>query len=163
LNIEDPDVLGSKLATTNKTAPNRTHMKTKAMNIPMQRNANHQSNTRRPVGLPLQSVLAWLVGVVITTISLLKPLPAMALAVYDAASASPMATMSSVAAMPNKAKAVAKDMEGKLQSAAGDLTGDTERQIKGKAKQGQASAMKAGEDLKEGAKSVAKKVGDATR
>jgi len=71
--------------------------------------------------------------------------------------------MSFVAAMPNKAKAVAKDTEGKLESAYGDLTGDTERQIKGKAKQGQASAMKAGEDLKEGAKSVAKKVGDATR
>jgi uncharacterized protein YjbJ (UPF0337 family) len=73
-----------------------------------------------------------------------------------------MATMSFVAAMPNKAKAMAKDTEGKLESAYGDLTGDTKRQIKGKAKQGQASAMKVGEDLKEGAKSVAKKLGDAT-
>ena len=70
---------------------------------------------------------------------------------------------STVAAIPNKVKATAKDAEGKLESAYGDITGDAGRQIKGKAKQVQASAMNAGEDLKEGAKSVAKKVGDATR
>lgn len=161
--VEDYEVLGSELAKTTKTAPKPTHMKNQAMNISKQRNQMHQFRTRRPVGLLLQSAMAWLAGVVITAVALLKPLPALALAVYDAPSASPLATMSTVAAMPNKAKAAAKDMEGKLQSAAGELTGDTESQIKGKAKQGQASAMKAGEDLKEGAKSVAKKVGDATR
>jgi uncharacterized protein YjbJ (UPF0337 family) len=163
LNYEDHEVLGSELAKTTKTVPKSTLMNNQAMNIPMQTNQMRQPNTRRPVGLLLQSAMAWLAGVVMTTIALLQPLPAMALAAYDAPSASPMAAMSSVAAMPNKAKAAAKDMEGKLQSAAGELTGDTESQLKGKAKQGQASAMKAGEDLKEGAKSVAKKVADATR
>ena len=52
-------------------------------------------------------------------------------------------------------------MEGKLESAAGELTGDLGHQIQGKAKQVQASAMNAAENLKEGAKSVAKKIGDA--
>jgi uncharacterized protein YjbJ (UPF0337 family) len=138
-------------------------MKTQAMNIHKQKDLMHQANAPRPVGLLLQSAMAWLAGVVMTTIALLKPLPAMALASYNAPGSTPMATMSFVAAMPNKAKAVAKDAEGKVESAVGELTGDTKRQIKGKAKQGQASAMKAGEDLKEGAQSVAKKVGDATR
>lgn len=60
--------------------------------------------------------------------------------------------------MSNRADAAAKDVEGKLESAYGELTGDTGHQIKGKAKQVQASAMKAAEDLKEGAKSVARSV-----
>ena len=63
--------------------------------------------------------------------------------------------------MSNKADANAKEVEGKLESAAGELTGDLGHQIQGKAKQVQASAMNAGENLKEGAKSVAKKIGDA--
>jgi len=131
--------------------------------IHMQRDEMHQLIGRRKVGVLLQSAMAWLAGLIITAISLMKPLPAMALAFHDAPGSNPIAAMSSVAAMPNRAKAVAKDTEGKLEAAYGDLTGDSERQIKGRAKQGQASAMKAGEDLKEGAKSVAKKVGDATR
>ena len=65
--------------------------------------------------------------------------------------------------MSEKSKANAIDAEGKLESAYGELTGDLGHQVKGKAKQVQASAMKAGEDLKEDAQSVAKKVGDATR
>ena len=65
------------------------------------------------------------------------------------------------AAMSNKADAKAKQVEGKLESAAGALTGDTGKQIKGNAKQVQASAMNAGENLKDGTKSVAKKIGDA--
>ncbi len=64
--------------------------------------------------------------------------------------------------MSNKADAAAKNVEGKLESAYGDLTGDTGHQIKGKAKQVQASAMNAAEDIKEGAKSVGKKIADAT-
>ena len=64
-------------------------------------------------------------------------------------------------AMSNKADAKAKEVEGKLESAAGELTGDLGHRIKGKAKQVQASAMNAGENLKEGAKSVAKKISDA--
>ena len=64
-------------------------------------------------------------------------------------------------AMSNQADAKAKDVEGKLESAVGEVTGDLGYQIKGKAKQVQASAMNAAENLKEGAKSVAKKIGDA--
>jgi uncharacterized protein YjbJ (UPF0337 family) len=64
--------------------------------------------------------------------------------------------------MSNKADAAAKNAEGKLESALGDLTGDTGHQIKGKAKQVQASAMNAAEDIKEAAKSVGEKIADAT-
>ncbi len=159
----DHDVLGSELAKTNGIQLNRTHMTSQAVNIHGKKTQLHQPIVLRPVGSLLRAAMGWLAGVVIMSIFLLKPLPALALAVHDALGSSSIAAMSLVAAMPNKAKAVAKDTEGKLESAYGDLTGDTERQIKGKAKQGQASAMKAGEDLKEGAKSVAKKVGDATR
>ncbi len=56
---------------------------------------------------------------------------------------------------------MAKKAEGRLESALGELTGDTGHQIKGKAKQVQGSAMDAAEDLKEGAKSVARSVSDA--
>jgi uncharacterized protein YjbJ (UPF0337 family) len=63
--------------------------------------------------------------------------------------------------MANKIKATAKDAEGKLESAYGDLTGDTGHQIKGKAKQVHAAAMNAAEDLKEGAKDAKKKLSDA--
>jgi len=66
-----------------------------------------------------------------------------------------------LATMSNKADAKAKEVEGKLESAAGELTGDVGHQINGKAKQVQASAMNTGENLKDGAKSVAKKIGDA--
>jgi len=63
--------------------------------------------------------------------------------------------------MSNAADAKAKEVEGKLESAAGELTGDAGHQIKGKAKQVQASAMNAVENLKEGAKSVAHAIGNA--
>jgi uncharacterized protein YjbJ (UPF0337 family) len=65
--------------------------------------------------------------------------------------------------MSNKSKATAKDVEGKLESAYGELTGDEGHQIKGKAKQMQASAMNAAENLKEGAEEVKKKVKDAAK
>jgi uncharacterized protein YjbJ (UPF0337 family) len=65
-------------------------------------------------------------------------------------------------AMSNKIDAAAKDAEGKLESAYGDLTGDTGHQIKGKAKQIQASAMNAAESVKEGARAAGKKIADAT-
>lgn len=65
------------------------------------------------------------------------------------------------ATMSNRLDAQSKDAEGKLESAYADLTGDTGHQVKGKAKQMQASAMNAAEDLKEGAKSLAKKAADA--
>jgi len=64
--------------------------------------------------------------------------------------------------MSNTADAKAKEVEGKLESAAGELTGDCGHQIQGKAKQVQASAMNAVENLKEGAKSVAHAIGNDT-
>jgi uncharacterized protein YjbJ (UPF0337 family) len=63
--------------------------------------------------------------------------------------------------MSDKAKAKAKDVEGKLESAYGELTDDKGHQLKGKAKQVEASAMNAAEDLKEGAKAAKKNLGDA--
>ncbi len=62
--------------------------------------------------------------------------------------------------MSNKIDAAAKDAEGKLEAALGELTGDTGHQLKGKAKQVQASAMNVAEDLKDGARAVAQKVSD---
>jgi uncharacterized protein YjbJ (UPF0337 family) len=103
-------------------------------------------------------------------LSLLMPLPAMALpAIPLPAMALPDIAMTvdhryipiALATMDNKADAKAKEVEGKLESAYGELTGDTGHQIKGKAKQVQASAMNAAENLKEGTKSVAHKIGDA--
>lgn len=68
-----------------------------------------------------------------------------------------------IATMTKKSDAAAKDAEGKLESAYGELTGDAGHQIKGKAKQVQASAMNAAEDIKEGARSAAKKVSEAAK
>jgi uncharacterized protein YjbJ (UPF0337 family) len=65
--------------------------------------------------------------------------------------------------MSDKFKATAKDAEGKLESAYGEITGDKGHQIKGKAKQMQASAMNAAEDMKEGAEAVKKKLKDAAQ
>jgi uncharacterized protein YjbJ (UPF0337 family) len=97
--------------------------------------------------------------------ALLMPLPAMALP------AMPLSAMAmtadhrfipiALATVDHKADAKAKEVEGKLESAYGELTGDTGHQIKGKAKQVQASAMNAAENLKEGTKSVGQKIGDA--
>ena len=63
--------------------------------------------------------------------------------------------------MSNPVDAKAKEVEGKLEAAAGELTGDVGHQIKGKAKQVQASAMNAVENLKEGTKSVANAISNA--
>ena len=63
--------------------------------------------------------------------------------------------------MSNPVDAKAKEVEGKLEAAAGELTGDVGHQIKGKAKQVQASAMNVVENLKEGTTSVANAIGNA--
>jgi uncharacterized protein YjbJ (UPF0337 family) len=63
--------------------------------------------------------------------------------------------------MSNPADAKAKEVEGKLESAAGELTGDVGHQMMGKAKQVQASAMNAVKNLKEGTKSVAHVISNA--
>lgn len=56
--------------------------------------------------------------------------------------------------LEDKIKAAAKDAEGKLQAAAGELTGDDRLKLKGEAKQVQASAMNAVGDLKDKAVSL---------
>lgn len=115
--------------------------------------------TQLRADMPWKSVMIWLAGLVFTTLSLLKPAPAMALPYYHTprAMAMTMANQSTVAAIPNKAKATAKDAEEKAESSDGNI------QTKGKAKQVQTSAMNASEDLKEGAKSAAKKGNQASR
>ena len=51
-----------------------------------------------------------------------------------------------------KIKATAKDLEGKTQEAIGNVTGDAKNQIIGKAKQAEAEARKATENIKDGVK-----------
>jgi hypothetical protein len=63
---------------------NLTHIKFQAMNIDMQNEQAHQPRLLRPVGSLWQAAMAWLAGVAITSIVLLKPLPALALAFHDA-------------------------------------------------------------------------------
>jgi uncharacterized protein YjbJ (UPF0337 family) len=53
-----------------------------------------------------------------------------------------------------KAKAAAKNVEGKVQEAVGDLTGNHEAQAKGKAKQAQAKVTQNIEELKDDAKKL---------
>lgn len=52
----------------------------------------------------------------------------------------------------NRAKATSKNIEGKIEEAAGDLTGNHEAQAKGKAKQVEAKLEHAIEDVKDEAK-----------
>lgn len=54
--------------------------------------------------------------------------------------------------LDDRAKAAAKDVEGKVQEAAGKATDNKEAQAKGKAKQVEASATNAAEDVKDGIK-----------
>jgi uncharacterized protein YjbJ (UPF0337 family) len=101
------------------------------------------------------NLVASLAALAIMICSMFSPLPAMAMASDHAFYPFTFGTMS------NKVDATAKDAEGRLESAYGELTGDTGHQIKGKAKQVQASAMNAAEELKQSAKSVAEKARDA--
>ncbi len=48
-----------------------------------------------------------------------------------------------------RAEATAKNLEGKLKEAVGDLTGDTKTKAEGKAQQVEASMQHAKEDIKE--------------
>jgi uncharacterized protein YjbJ (UPF0337 family) len=56
--------------------------------------------------------------------------------------------------LENKAKATAKNIEGKIQEAVGDITGDTKIQAEGKAKQVEASVQHAVENVKDAAKDI---------
>jgi len=107
------------------------------------------------MGLRFLHHFASCIAVAAIAFTALLPLPAMAKPADHNTIPITLATMS------NKADAKAKEVEGKLESAAGELTGDVGHQINGKAKQVQASAMNTGENLKDGVKSVAKKIGDA--
>jgi uncharacterized protein YjbJ (UPF0337 family) len=78
-----------------------------------------------------------------------------------ATSESPFLLPIEVFTMSDKIDATAKDAEGKLEAAYGELTGDKGHQIQGKAKQVQAAAMNAAEDIKEGARKAAQKLSDA--
>ncbi|HZG37910.1 MAG TPA: CsbD family protein [Nodosilinea sp.] len=52
----------------------------------------------------------------------------------------------------DRAKATAKNIEGKMQAAAGEITGDTRAKAEGEAKQAQAQATHAKEDVKDSLK-----------
>jgi uncharacterized protein YjbJ (UPF0337 family) len=51
--------------------------------------------------------------------------------------------------LENRAKATAKNVEGKIQESVGDLTGDAKDRVEGKAKQAEAKLRHATEDLKD--------------
>jgi uncharacterized protein YjbJ (UPF0337 family) len=74
----------------------------------------------------------------------------------------PHISTTALATMSNRTDAAAKNAEGRLESSYGEISGDTGHQIKGKSKQVQASAMNVAEDVKDGARSVGKKIADAT-
>ncbi|WAL58353.1 CsbD family protein [Thermocoleostomius sinensis] len=57
----------------------------------------------------------------------------------------------------DRANAVAKNIEGKVQEAVGNLTGDTKTKSEGQAKQAEAAAMHAVEDVKDTAKDIVDK------
>lgn len=56
--------------------------------------------------------------------------------------------------LEDKAKAVAKNVEGKVQEAVGNITGDPQDQAEGKAKQAQAEAQHTTEKVKDKANEI---------
>ncbi len=54
----------------------------------------------------------------------------------------------------DRAEAVAKNIEGKIQEAASEITGDPKDKVEGQAKQDEAAAIHVREDLKDKAKEV---------
>ncbi|AFZ30571.1 CsbD family protein [Gloeocapsa sp. BRSZ] len=58
----------------------------------------------------------------------------------------------------NRAEAVAKNVEGKLQEAVSEITGSTKDKAEGQAKQEEAAAMHAIEDAKDAVKDTIDKV-----
>jgi uncharacterized protein YjbJ (UPF0337 family) len=63
--------------------------------------------------------------------------------------------------LEDKIKATAKDAEGRLQAAAGDITGDDKMKVEGQAKQVQAHVMDAAGTLKDKVQQAAASVGEA--
>jgi uncharacterized protein YjbJ (UPF0337 family) len=60
--------------------------------------------------------------------------------------------------LEERAKATAKNVEGKVQDAVGKMTGDAGDQVEGKAKQVEAAATHAKEDVKDSVKDKADKL-----
>lgn len=56
--------------------------------------------------------------------------------------------------LEDRAKAVAKNIEGKVEETVGDLTGDTRLKAEGQAKQAEASAIHTVENVKDTAKDI---------
>ncbi|WRH67629.1 MAG: CsbD family protein [Planktothrix sp. GU0601_MAG3] len=56
--------------------------------------------------------------------------------------------------LENRVKATAKNIEGKIQEAVGDVTGDPQTQAEGKAKQAEAQVRHSVEDVKDKAKDI---------
>ena len=56
--------------------------------------------------------------------------------------------------LKNRTKATAKNIEGKLQEAVGDLTGDTKAQAEGQEKQAEANVRHTVEDVKDAVKKI---------
>jgi uncharacterized protein YjbJ (UPF0337 family) len=56
--------------------------------------------------------------------------------------------------LKDRAKATAKNIEGKVQEAVGDITGDPKDQAAGKAKQAEAAVQHAVEDVKDKVKDI---------
>lgn len=65
--------------------------------------------------------------------------------------------------LEDKIRATAKDAEGRLQAAAGELTGDDQLKVEGEAKQVQAKVMDAAGDLKDKVADAADAVGNALK
>jgi len=62
--------------------------------------------------------------------------------------------MENIMSLENRVKATAKNIEGKIQEAVGEVTGDPKDQAEGKAKQAEAQARHAIEDVKDKAKEI---------
>ena len=103
------------------------------------------------------STVKLLAGLICLASWMLIPLPAVAMTNNHAIAPHVLATMA------QKMDAKAKETEGKVQSAYGEITGKPSEQIKGKVKvkQIQGSAKGTQQDIKQGAKSIAEKVSDA--
>lgn len=59
--------------------------------------------------------------------------------------------------LEERAKAVAKNIEGKVQEAVGNVTGDQQAQVEGRAKQAEAEMRHAKEDVKDDVKNIVDK------
>ncbi|MBD1807145.1 MAG: CsbD family protein [Symplocastrum torsivum CPER-KK1] len=54
----------------------------------------------------------------------------------------------------DRAEAIAKNIEGKIQEVASEITGDPKDKVEGQAKQDEAAAIHAREDIKDKAKEI---------